>query len=279
MSHAYQAIGWNQQKRIYDFALLGLVLLVAAAFGSVIALRHPETTVETFIIRFTSLTAFVLLHVTLGIGPLARLFPAFMPLLYNRRHLGVTVAVLAMAHGVFSVIQFHAFGDVNPVVSVFTAYDKDYLLAFQDFRSISRFPFEVFGFGALLILFLMAATSHDFWLKNLGPSAWKKLHQLVYLAYGLLLAHILLGVVQAACFWSRSICSPRARNSAPISSAKRRRRMAMSRSPRRMSFRRIRARWWWPMVSATRCLSEKAGSSRCRMSAVIRADPSVRGGL
>ena len=197
MSHAYQAIGWNQQKRIYDFALLGLVLLVAAAFGSVIALRHPETTVETFIIRFTSLAAFVLLHVTLGIGPLARLFPSFMPLLYNRRHLGVTVAVLAMAHGVFSVIQFHAFGDVNPVVSVFTAYDKDYLLAFQDFRSISRFPFEVFGFGALLILFLMAATSHDFWLKNLGPSAWKKLHQLVYLAYGLLLAHILLGVVQS----------------------------------------------------------------------------------
>lgn len=197
MSTAYQAVGWNLQKRIYDLVLLGLVLLIAAAFGSVIALRHPETTAETFIIRFTSLTAFVLLHVTLAIGPLARLFPAFMPLLYNRRHLGVTVAMLAMSHGVFSIIQFHAFGDTNPVVSVFTAYDKDYLTPFQDFRSISRFPFEVFGFGALLILFLMAATSHDFWLKNLGPAVWKRLHQLVYLAYGLLLAHVLLGVVQS----------------------------------------------------------------------------------
>ncbi len=197
MSTAYQAVGWNQQKRVYDLVLLGLVLIAAAAFGSVIALRHPETTAETFIIRFTSLTAFVLLHVTLAIGPLARLFPFFMPMLYNRRHLGVTVAVLAMAHGIFSIIQFHAFGDVNPVVSVFTAYDYEYLAIFQDFRSISRFPFEIFGFGALLILFLMAATSHDFWLKNLGPAVWKRLHQLVYLAYGLLLAHVLLGVVQS----------------------------------------------------------------------------------
>jgi DMSO/TMAO reductase YedYZ heme-binding membrane subunit/nitrite reductase/ring-hydroxylating ferredoxin subunit len=197
MSTAYQAVGWNRQKRVYDLVLLGLVLLSAAAFGAVIALRHPDTTAETFIIRFTSLTAFALLHVTLAIGPLARLYPAFMPLLYNRRHLGVTVAVLAMTHGVFSIIQFHAFGDVNPVVSVFTAYDKEYLAVFEDFRSISRFPFELFGFGALLILCLMAATSHDFWLKNLGPAVWKRLHQLVYLAYGLLLAHVLLGVVQS----------------------------------------------------------------------------------
>lgn len=197
MSVAYQAVGWNWQKRMYDLALLGMVLLAAAAFGSVIALRHPDTTAETFIIRFTSLTAFLLLHVTLAIGPVARLFPAFMPLLYNRRHLGVTVAMLAISHAVFSIIQFHAFGDTNPVVSVFTAYDKDYLAAFKDFRSISRFPFEVFGFGALLILFLMASTSHDFWLKNLGPAVWKRLHQLVYLAYGLLLAHVLLGVVQS----------------------------------------------------------------------------------
>lgn len=197
MSTAYQAVGWNRQKRFYDIALLGLVLLSAGAFGTVIALRHPDTTAETFIIRFTSLTAFVLLHVTLAIGPLARLVPSFMPLLYNRRHLGVTVAMLAMAHAVFSVIQFHAFGDTNPVVSVFTAYDKDYLSAFRNFRSISRFPFEVFGFGALLILFLMAATSHDFWLKNLGPLVWKRLHQLVYVAYGLLLAHVFFGVVQS----------------------------------------------------------------------------------
>ncbi len=197
MAHTYQAVGWNRQKRIYDFTLLGIILLVASAFGAVTALRHSNTTAETFVIRFTSVTAFLLLHVTLAIGPLARLAPRFLPLLYNRRHLGVTLAMLALVHGVFATIQYHALGDRNPLVSVFTAYGNDYLTPLADLCSISRFPFEIFGFFGLVILFLMAATSHDFWLHNLGPRAWKRLHQLVYLAYGLLVAHVLLGVVQS----------------------------------------------------------------------------------
>ncbi len=43
----------------------------------------------------------------------------------------------------------------------------------------------------------MAATSHDFWLANLTPPVWKSLHMLVYAAYGLLIAHVTLGVLQA----------------------------------------------------------------------------------
>jgi nitrite reductase/ring-hydroxylating ferredoxin subunit len=43
----------------------------------------------------------------------------------------------------------------------------------------------------------MAATSHDFWLKNLSPRAWKSLHMLVYLAYALLIAHVALGALQS----------------------------------------------------------------------------------
>lgn len=197
MSHLYQAVGWNRQKRIYDFTLLGVVLLVVSAFGAVTALRHPGTTAEMFLIRFTSVTAFLLLHVTLAIGPLSRLAPRFLPLLYNRRHLGVTLAVMALIHGVLTIFQYHALGDRNPLVSVFTAYGNDYLSPLSDLRSISRFPFEIFGFLALLILFLMAATSHDFWLRHLGPRTWKRLHQLVYAAYGLIVAHVLLGVLQA----------------------------------------------------------------------------------
>jgi methionine sulfoxide reductase heme-binding subunit len=48
-----------------------------------------------------------------------------------------------------------------------------------------------------LILFLMAATSHDFWLHNLGAVVWKKLHMLVYVAYALLVAHVALGALQS----------------------------------------------------------------------------------
>ena len=197
MGHAYKTVGWNRQKKIYDFTLLGLVLLSASSFGTLTALRHPDTTAETFIIRFTAITAFMLLHVILAIGPLARLDRRFLPLLYNRRHLGVTMALLALVHGAFSIFQFHALGDTNPLVSVFTAYGRDYAIPFTDFRAVSQFPFEIFGFGALLIVLAMAATSHDFWLRNLGASVWKVLHQLVYPAYGLLLAHVLFGALQS----------------------------------------------------------------------------------
>ena len=65
-----------------------------------------------------------------------------------------------------------------------------------DFGSWTAFPFELLGLAALLILFLMAATSHDFWQKNLGPSVWKGLHMLVYLAYALLVMHVALGALQ-----------------------------------------------------------------------------------
>ena len=45
-------------------------------------------------------------------------------------------------------------------------------------------------------MFLMAATSHDFWNANLGPGVWKALHMGVYVVYGLIVAHIALGAIQ-----------------------------------------------------------------------------------
>jgi len=43
----------------------------------------------------------------------------------------------------------------------------------------------------------MAATSHDFWLHNLSAPAWKRIHVPVYLAYALVVAHVVLGARQA----------------------------------------------------------------------------------
>jgi nitrite reductase/ring-hydroxylating ferredoxin subunit len=97
--------------------------------------------------------------------------------------------VLALAHGTFSLIQFHALGNVNPLVSLFVSNTR--------YSSVAEFPFQALGFFALLILFLMAATSHDFWLHNLSAPVWKRLHMLVYVAYGLLIAHVTLGALQS----------------------------------------------------------------------------------
>lgn len=189
MSHGYHAVGWNRQKRIYDTVMLTAIALYLASFVGLGFLVHSTATVETLLIRALGSGAFVLLHVILSIGPLARLDSRCLPLLYNRRHLGVTMFMLAAAHGVFSTIQFHAIGDINPLVSVLTSNTS--------LGSLSRFPFQPLGVAALVILFLMAATSHDFWLANLTAPVWKTLHMLVYAAYGLILAHVMLGVLQA----------------------------------------------------------------------------------
>ncbi len=189
MSHAYRFVGWNRQKKIYDRALLAGVLLYLVVFVGLGALARPNATVETLLIRAFGTAALLLLHVILSIGPLCRLDTRFLPLLYNRRHMGVTLFFLALVHGGFSIFQFHALGDVNPLVSVLTSNGR--------WGDLAQFPFQPLGLAALAILFLMAATSHDFWLANLTAPVWKTLHMMVYVAYGLIVLHVALGVLQS----------------------------------------------------------------------------------
>jgi methionine sulfoxide reductase heme-binding subunit len=189
MSNQYAAIGWNSQKRWYDVVLVAGITLYLGTFILLTALLHPSATAETLIIRAFGSCAFLFLTLVLCIGPLCRLDPRFLPLLYNRRHLGVATFLLGLAHGTFSLIQFHSLGVENPLVSLW--------LSNRNYTSLANFPFQPLGFLALLILFLMAATSHDFWLCNLTPPVWKTLHMLVYIAYPLLVAHVTLGLLQS----------------------------------------------------------------------------------
>lgn len=188
MGVKYQAISWNRQKRIYDWMILLGVTIYLLVFIALNLFLYPDITQETLLIRASATLALFLLHVILSIGPLARIHSAFLPLLYNRRHLGVTMFFIAAVHGALSIIQFHALGNVNPLWSLFFSNTH--------YNSFTRFPFEILGFFALIILFVMAATSHDFWLHQLGPRFWKSLHMFVYAAYFLIILHVLLGVIQ-----------------------------------------------------------------------------------
>ena len=188
MGLRYTPVQWNKHKKSYDLVLASGVLLLAFSFVVLHLILNPQITIETLIIRTSALVAIVLLHFILIIGPLCRMNPVFLPLLYNRRHLGVTMFLFAAVHGIFSMIQFHSLGDTNAIASIFLSNTK--------YAEISNFPFQVLGFFALIILFLMAATSHDFWLKNLSPKVWKTLHMMVYVAYGLLILHVALGILQ-----------------------------------------------------------------------------------
>ena len=189
MSVNYQAVLWNRHKKIYDLVMIGFIVLYIAAFVIVNKLLNPEITDETLIIRATGSLAIILLHVVLSIGPLTRLNSRFLPLLYNRRHLGVATFLISFAHGAMNIIQFHTGGDTNPLVSIF--------ISNPNYGSFIRFPFQPLGFIALVILLIMAVTSHDFWMKNLGPKFWKAMHMWVYVAYALVVMHVMLGVVQS----------------------------------------------------------------------------------
>ncbi len=189
MSLAYQAVQWNRQKKIYDAALVGGVAAYLAVFGVVTKILFPLVTDEIMLMRAFGTAALLLLHVILCIGPLCRLNPKFLPLLYNRRHAGVTCFLLALVHAVLVIATYHAGGDANPLLSIFISEKFDGHLA--------TLPFQPFGFFALMILFLMAATSHDFWLANLTAPVWKALHMAVYFAYALLVVHVTFGALQA----------------------------------------------------------------------------------
>lgn len=186
MSVAYGAIGWNAQKKRYDsFVAIGVVVFIGLFVGiSVLTLGAQAPDPMVLIIRATGVCAALLLTFILCIGPMARLDRRWLPVLYNRRHLGVVTFLVALAHAALIVLYYHGFGVLNPLVSLLVNTAR------------GGVPFEYFGIGALAILFLMAATSHDFWLKNLSPRTWKSLHMLVYAAFGLLAAHVSFGALR-----------------------------------------------------------------------------------
>ena len=188
MGVAYVSVQWNRQKRFYDAVLVAGVGSYLALFGVVTKRLFPLVTDEIMLMRAFGTAAFLLLHIILCIGPLCRLNPRFLPLLYNRRHAGVTCFLLGLIHATLVIITYHAGGDTNPILSIFKGSAPT--------ASISGMPFQPFGLFALVILFLMAATSHDFWLANLSAPVWKSLHMLVYVAYALLVMNVTFGLLQ-----------------------------------------------------------------------------------
>lgn len=193
MAASFSMVGWNRFKRAYDLALgAGLVLFLALHVGAGLmaapAGQHPSEI--QLLMRATGAAAFSLLTVILCVGPLARLTPRALPLVYNRRHMGVACFFVALVHGALVLLWYHGFSEVNAFISLLTSNPR--------YESFGGFPFESLGLAALLILFVMAATSHDFWNAVLGPRLWKAVHMSVYAAYGLLVAHILLGAAMGS---------------------------------------------------------------------------------
>src|SRR5947209_11230918 len=191
MSAGFKAVQWNRRKIVYDAILIAGVVLFVGTFLTVGALRNPPADYPAWIglrIKALGTCAFTMLTIILTIGPLALLSPRFLPHLYNRRHFGVLTFFIALAHASSVVDWFALQGAMGDLVTEMTNNPK--------FGQFIGFPIKALGLTGLSILFLLAATSHDFWLAFLTPRVWKALHMLLYIAYGVLVMHVALGVMQ-----------------------------------------------------------------------------------
>jgi nitrite reductase/ring-hydroxylating ferredoxin subunit/DMSO/TMAO reductase YedYZ heme-binding membrane subunit len=191
MSVGFRAVQWNRVKLVYDGILLVAISLYVAGFASIHWQLHPPKSVPDAIdiwIRAFGSCAFLMLTVILSIGPLARLDRRFLPLLYNRRHFGVLTFIVAATHFGFLLAWYLVQHNLPNLATELTNW--------KDYAKFIDFPFKALGIGALLVLFVMAATSHDFWLMFLTPRIWKALHMALYAAYGLVVVHVSLGIMQ-----------------------------------------------------------------------------------
>jgi len=191
MSIGFKAVQWNRRKLVYDAILVAGVVLFIGAFMTIGALRNPPPDTAAWInlrIKALGTCAFTMMTIILMVGPLARFSLRFLPLLYNRRHFGVLTFFVALAHAYSVVDWFALHGAMGDLVTEMTNNPK--------FGQFIGFPIKALGLTGLSILFLLAATSHDFWLAFLTPRIWKGLHMLLYIAYGVLVMHVALGVMQ-----------------------------------------------------------------------------------
>ena len=191
MSVGFRAVQWNRDKLVYDGILLAAVIVYSIVFAVITWRLFPPKNAPDAIdigIRTTGTCAFLMLTSILSIGPLARLNPRFLPLLYNRRHFGVLTFVIAALHVGLLLSWYLVQGDLPNLGRELTTW--------QDYGKFIGFPFKTLGLFAFLILFIMAATSHDFWLVFLTPRVWKAIHIALYVGYALVVMHVALGSMQ-----------------------------------------------------------------------------------
>jgi nitrite reductase/ring-hydroxylating ferredoxin subunit/DMSO/TMAO reductase YedYZ heme-binding membrane subunit len=191
MTVPYKPVNWNRNKIIYDGVLAtGVAVYLFVYFD--IGPRFQSVTRayddNTLAIDAYGSCAFLMLTLILCIGPLSRLDPRFLPILYNRRHFGVMTCGIALLHARAVLDWYFAYSPIPQAEAVF--------LANTSYGQLLGFPFEIFGMFALLVLLVLATTSHDFWLHFLTPPAWKAIHMVVYFAYAAIVIHLALGSFQ-----------------------------------------------------------------------------------
>ena len=162
-------------------------LVVAVFAASLVGLfwsTRPTWDGEMRLWKAVGDSAFVLLLVTLGLGPAARLFRPVARLLPWRRQLGIWFALVAALHGVL-------------VVHGWARWSLRRFLGYEVIPQLGREVRLEPGFGlanlvgvtALAFALVLAATSSDRALRRLGAPAWRWLHHSALFVFYLSFLH------------------------------------------------------------------------------------------
>jgi nitrite reductase/ring-hydroxylating ferredoxin subunit/DMSO/TMAO reductase YedYZ heme-binding membrane subunit len=193
MSASFKPAQWNRNKWFYDAVLVACVALYIEAFEAFAPPfpgGAPIIDAQILNMRAWGSCAFLMLSAILCVGPLARLDPRWLPVLYNRRHFGVIAFCVAFMHAREVLGWYFSFSPTSPPVALLSSN-----VAYGQWVG---FPFESLGLFALLVMATLAFTSHDFWLWFLSPPTWKAIHMCVYAAWFAVVAHVTLGPVLAS---------------------------------------------------------------------------------
>lgn len=160
------------------------VAALAAALVGMYWATRPTWDNEMRLWKAVGDAAFVLLLLTLSLGPAARLDRRFTGLLPWRRQFGIWFALVAALHGVLIV-----HGWARWSLRRFLGYEAVPQLG-REVRLEPGFGLaNLVGLTALGFALLLAATSSDWAMRRLGGPAWRWLHHSALFVFYLSLLH------------------------------------------------------------------------------------------
>ncbi len=170
----------QQGRWIRHLAVAG----ASAAIGWIFWLTRPNWVAEMRLWKAAGDTAYVLLLISLAIGPVATLWPPARRCLRWRRQIGIWFAIVASLHGFLILNGWARWG-----LRRFLGYEFIPQLG-REARLEPGFGLaNLIGVVALVLALILAATSSDRALRFLGRPAWSWLHRLAQTVLVLSLLH------------------------------------------------------------------------------------------
>jgi methionine sulfoxide reductase heme-binding subunit len=161
-----------------------LIVLAAVLLVALFGLVHQQWSPMHRWNKATADASILLLSMTMALGPLAKLWPAWGRLLPFRRELGIHAVLLALVHTLI-------------ILDGWIAWDLARLVGFEFHPSLRQYVMVQHGFGlanligvlALAYGLILVTTSNDRSVRFLGGAVWKFVQRSAYVLWALVVIH------------------------------------------------------------------------------------------